>query len=81
LINREKVGGNESILTPQILQKLGLDNFKALFGKTGFNFSDERNRDVALIGNCDDGVFTLAKELGWEKDFQAVLDAHNWHKK
>jgi len=61
-------------MTPQILQKLGLDNFKALFGKTGFNFADERNRDVALIGNCDDGVFTVTKEMEWETEFQQLLD-------
>lgn len=77
LINREKVFGNDTLLTPQILQKLGLDNFKKLFGKSGFNFNDERNRDVALIGNCDDGVLQVAKEMGWEADFRKILEENN----
>ncbi len=39
----------------------------SIFSK-GLNFKSETNRDVAILGNCDDGVMKLADALGWKDD-------------
>jgi len=38
----------------------------------GMNFKSERNRDIAVLGDCDDGVKKLVKALGWEDDFNKL---------
>ncbi|CAL8144023.1 unnamed protein product [Orchesella dallaii] len=38
----------------------------------GMNFKSERNRDIAILGDCDDGVRKLAKALGWEQEFDKL---------
>lgn len=38
----------------------------------GMNFKSERNRDIAILGDCDDGVRKLAKALGWEEEFNKL---------
>ncbi len=47
--------------------------FGALLGREGFNFEDPRNRDLALVGDCDEGVQKLAASLGWVDDLQNLI--------
>jgi len=42
-----------------------------MFAK-GMNFKSERNRDIAVLGDCDDGVRKLVKALGWEEEFNKM---------
>ena len=57
LINREKVGLSDSMMA-------ALEN---LFGGTGLNLDSPKNsRDVALLGDCDDGCKELSEKLGWK---------------
>lgn len=53
LINREKVGNNGGFLS-----LIGL--------REGLNFDSKDNtRDVAWLGDCDDGCTLLADKLNW----------------
>ncbi|XP_018010932.1 NAD-dependent protein deacetylase Sirt2 isoform X2 [Hyalella azteca] len=62
LINRDAVGVTGVAATLQ-----------RLMGK-GQAFQPSKNkRDVALIGDCDDGCFTLARQLGWQDDLQRLI--------
>eukprot|EP01114_Cavostelium_apophysatum_P021493 TRINITY_DN7518_c0_g1_i1.p1 TRINITY_DN7518_c0_g1~~TRINITY_DN7518_c0_g1_i1.p1 ORF type:complete len:466 (-),score=105.57 TRINITY_DN7518_c0_g1_i1:33-1430(-) len=65
LINNEVVGR----VDPQL----------ALFGITkGFRLGMKNNyRDVAFIGDCQDGVKELAKHLGWKDELNAVIEKHH----
>jgi len=42
---------------------------------TGLKFDDPSNRDVALIGECDDVITELVTRLGWKMEFQNLIDA------
>ncbi|KAG8232887.1 hypothetical protein J437_LFUL004757 [Ladona fulva] len=72
LINREKAGQRD-----RVMQLMGMG--------TGMDFDSEDNtRDVAWLGDCDDGCRLLAKKLGWEdellemvKSEHAKIDAEN----
>ena len=67
LINREAVGA----YTAEQRQLL-----KLMQRSEGFVFDEgERWRDVALLGDCDDGVAALAAELGWADDLEALIAA------
>ncbi|XP_044264895.1 NAD-dependent protein deacetylase sirtuin-2 isoform X2 [Tribolium madens] len=60
LINREKVNNSSGI--------------KALFGfGSGFDFDGKNNtRDVAWIGDCDEGCQLLADKLGWGDELKKL---------
>ncbi|XP_078517305.1 NAD-dependent protein deacetylase sirtuin-2 isoform X2 [Lissotriton helveticus] len=61
LINKEKTGGGESFL--------GMLGFGG-----GMDFdSDKAYRDVAWLGNCDDGCLALADLLGWKKELEELV--------
>ncbi|XP_069500316.1 NAD-dependent protein deacetylase sirtuin-2 isoform X2 [Ambystoma mexicanum] len=70
LINKEKTGEGESFL--------GMLGFGG-----GMDFDSEKAyRDVAWLGNCDEGCLALADLLGWKKELEelvqrehAVIDA------
>eukprot|EP00899_Mesostigma_viride_P018056 jgi/Mesvir1/26251/Mv01616-RA.1 len=65
LINREVVGEGHSLLQ-QLLGHGG-----------GFDFSEDSNyRDAKYIGSCDNGIWELARLLGWEKELQTMIEAH-----
>jgi len=67
LINREEVGTH----TAQERTML-----RMLERSEGFVFGDgERWRDVALLGDCDDGVHAVAAALGWSDDLEALIVA------
>lgn len=72
LINREIVGTADQYEFLDLLQKFNThSDFDAgagsIFSK-GLDFKSERNRDVAILGDCDDGVLRLAEALGWKND-------------
>jgi len=77
LINREAVGTPDASLLGQLLKKFGghedfdLGLASQFIGK-GLNFESPTNRDVALLGDCDDGVRKLAKILGWEEELDKL---------
>lgn len=52
LINREKAGEGD-----RLMALLGMGG--------GMDFSDKSTRDVAWLGDCDDGCLLLADKLGW----------------
>lgn len=63
LINREKVG-TRSWFSP--------------FDGLRFDKKDNK-RDVALLGDCDDGAFRIARELGFEDELKDMIERE--HKK
>jgi NAD-dependent deacetylase sirtuin 2 len=78
LINREKVGQRNSSIIQALIQKYaaqddGFDISSLLSGK-GLNFESKQNRDVALLGDCDDGCKKLAEALGWADDLKKLGD-------
>ncbi|XP_046401898.1 NAD-dependent protein deacetylase sirtuin-2 [Ischnura elegans] len=72
LINREKTGQRD-----RVMQLMGMG--------AGMDFdSSENTRDVAWIGDCDNGCQVMAKKLGWEDELlklveeeHAKIDAEN----
>lgn len=60
LINREKVGLKDKELSYLIMQLEGL-NFK------------EDTKDVAILGDCDDGIRKLADSLGWRGELEKMI--------
>ncbi|CAG9789075.1 unnamed protein product [Diatraea saccharalis] len=60
LINREKAG----VRSP-LLRLMGLGG--------GLQFDEESTRDVALLGDCDDGCQVLADRLGWGDELRALV--------
>ncbi|XP_029475213.1 NAD-dependent protein deacetylase sirtuin-2 isoform X2 [Rhinatrema bivittatum] len=61
LINKEKTGESDSFM-----MLLG-------FG-CGMDFDSEKAyRDVAWLGNCDDGCMALADLLGWKKELKEMV--------
>lgn len=61
LINREKVGHRERFSW-----------FSS--GSEALRFDEDGNyRDVALLGDCDDGVYRLAKEFGIEDELKELV--------
>jgi NAD+-dependent protein deacetylase sirtuin 2 len=66
LINREKVGGSKSVF------------FRAMMFGEGLCFDLPGNRrDVALEGDCDDGVLLLAEKLGFAEELQELIKAEH----
>lgn len=62
LINREKVGSRHDVLSSWLL-----------FSK-GLLYDDSENkRDVAWIGDCDDGVYALAEAIGWGDELKELV--------
>jgi hypothetical protein len=66
LINRERVGceNKAASLFSSLAGAVGLESIIKLLGGLQFD-SPDNIRDVALLGNCDDGVQTIADKLGW----------------
>jgi len=58
LINRERVGEDKASFMP--------------FGSPGFRFDEPGSQDVWFAGDCDEGVWQLARLLGWEAELQAL---------
>ncbi|PRP83497.1 hypothetical protein PROFUN_04371 [Planoprotostelium fungivorum] len=70
LINREEVGK----------QSAGLERF-GIISEKGFRFGMANNyRDVALLGDCQDGVYYLAKQLGWKDELDRTMKQGQTHK-
>jgi NAD-dependent deacetylase sirtuin 2 len=65
LINREKAGQRDRLMT---LLRIG----------GGMDFDSDNNfRDVAWLGDCDDGCQVLADKLGWGDELKKlVMDEH-----
>ncbi|XP_069995649.1 NAD-dependent protein deacetylase sirtuin-2 [Penaeus vannamei] len=64
LINREKAGTVDPMMA--MLQ--------GMFGSAGLALDSPNNiRDVALLGDCDEGCVKMAEFLGWKDDMQALL--------
>ncbi|CAH2045814.1 unnamed protein product, partial [Iphiclides podalirius] len=61
LINREKAG----VRSP-LLQLWGLSG-------GGLQLDEESTRDVARLGDCDEGCQDLAQRLGWGEELQALV--------
>lgn len=61
LINRERVGE-----TDPVLRQMGY--------KKGFNFGNGNFRDALFEGDCDEGIWTLCKLLGWEDELKQLVD-------
>ncbi|KAJ1523502.1 hypothetical protein ONE63_001354 [Megalurothrips usitatus] len=60
LINREKAGEGDRLM-----------NFLGMGG--GMDFSDKSTRDVAWLGDCDDGCQLLADKLGWGDELRELV--------
>ena len=62
LINMEKVGA------------AGTDLARLISGR-GLMFDSPGNyRDVAILGSCDDGCWSLSEKLGWKDDLQSIIN-------
>ncbi|KAL4708272.1 hypothetical protein ACJJTC_016321 [Scirpophaga incertulas] len=61
LINREKAGVRSPLL-----------RLWGLMGG-GLQFDEDATRDVALLGDCDDGCQELADRLGWGDELRALV--------
>ncbi|XP_065341617.1 NAD-dependent protein deacetylase sirtuin-2-like isoform X2 [Cloeon dipterum] len=60
LINREKAG-----TANPVMRALGLAG--------GMDFSSDTNRDVAWLGDCDDGCEALAAAFGWADELKELV--------
>ncbi|XP_034232541.1 NAD-dependent protein deacetylase sirtuin-2 isoform X1 [Thrips palmi] len=60
LINREKAGEGD-----RLMALLGMGG--------GMDFSDKSTRDVAWLGDCDDGCQLLADKLGWGDELRKLV--------
>ncbi|XP_042295032.1 NAD-dependent protein deacetylase sirtuin-2 [Sceloporus undulatus] len=61
LINKEKTGESDPVMS---LMGFGC----------GMDFDSEKAyRDVAWIGDCDEGCFALAEMLGWKKELEELV--------
>lgn len=66
LINRERAGS----MDPMMAMIYGM------FGCGGLALDSPNNtRDVALLGNCDDGCLKVADMLDWKDDLQKLITA------
>ncbi|ETN58580.1 chromatin regulatory protein sir2 [Anopheles darlingi] len=66
LINRDKVGGG------------GFGFFRSMMFGEGLCFDLPGNRrDVAWTGNCDDGCFFLADQLGWGDELRQLVETEH----
>ncbi|XP_041090402.1 NAD-dependent protein deacetylase sirtuin-2 [Polyodon spathula] len=60
LINREKTGESDSLMS--------------FMGLGGMDFDSEKAyRDVVFLGSCDDGCLALAELLGWKDELVAMV--------
>ena len=59
----------------QIVRIVGADKPKVLFNMDntketgGFDFCDGNDRKLFVQGKCDEKIFQLVKDCGWEEDF------------
>lgn len=60
--------------TPKVL--FNMDNTKET---GGYDFLDGNPKKLFVQGKCDETLTKLAKDCGWEADFQAALP--DYHKK
>ncbi|KAK3924679.1 NAD-dependent protein deacetylase sirtuin-2 [Frankliniella fusca] len=60
LINREKAGEGD-----RLMALLGMGG--------GMDFSDKSTRDVAWLGDCDDGCQLMADKLGWGDELRDLI--------
>lgn len=66
LINREKAGSLDPMMA--LLQGMA--------GGGGLALDSPNNtRDVALLGDCDDGCLKLAELLGWKDELQSLISS------
>ena len=70
----DRVGKN----VPRVLinmDKVGVaSDLMSIIGGTGMMFDSPKNyRDVAILGPCDDGCFSLAEKLGWKQDLENLV--------
>lgn len=64
LVNRETVGEADTVLS----------SIQRLMGKGGLMLHSKHNtRDVALLGDCDDGCRALAEQLGWKEELDEMI--------
>lgn len=68
LINREPVG-DPNMLGSFLTSALGLN--------PNFGSGGNARRDVFLRGDCDEGCKRLAALLGWENEFEALVNDSN----
>ncbi|XP_063231502.1 NAD-dependent protein deacetylase sirtuin-2-like isoform X2 [Bacillus rossius redtenbacheri] len=65
LINRDKAGKRD-----RLMKLLGVPG--------GLDYDSEENtRDVAWLGDCDEGCQLLADKLGWEDDLKALMESEH----
>ncbi|KAK7067012.1 NAD-dependent protein deacetylase sirtuin-2 [Halocaridina rubra] len=64
LINREKAGK----IDPMVALLQGMSGGGGLALDSSSNY-----RDVALLGDCDDGCMKLAEQLGWKEDLLKLM--------
>jgi hypothetical protein len=43
--------------------------------RNGFDFEGRKDRDLALLGECDSGCKQLARLLGWEESLTELMDS------
>lgn len=69
LINREKVGLKDKELSYLIMQLEGL------------NFNED-TKDVAILGDCDDGIRKLVDSLEWREELEKMIKkaSEKWNK-
>jgi len=60
---------------PSNIPRLLINKEKVGHKSNGFKFN-KKSRDVALINDCDIGVRELSKELGWENELEALINAN-----
>jgi len=60
LINREKAGEGD-----RLMALLGMGG--------GMDFSDKSTRDIAWLGDCDDGCQLMADKLGWGDELRDLV--------
>jgi len=59
--------------TPRVLLNREIVGVGNVFSK-GLDFKSDRNRDVAVLGDCDEGVLKLAEALGWKEDLLKLVE-------
>jgi len=57
--------------TPRVLINREVVGVGSIFSK-GLDFKSDKNRDVAILGDCDEGVRQLAEALGWKDELEQL---------
>jgi len=58
---------------PRVLLNREIVGVGNMFSK-GLDFKSDKNRDVAILGDCDEGVLKLAEALGWKEDLLKLVE-------